>query len=419
MTPPAAPTPFVAIACGGTGGHLFPGLAVAEQLVKRGCAVSLLVSPKEVDQHAVKSAKGMEIVTLPAVALQRGSRLAFVRGFWQSWRASRKLFKSRTPHAALAMGGFTSAPPILAARTLSARTFLHESNTIPGRANRWLARFVDHAFVGFPQASERLRARDTAVTGTPVRAEFQPRDTAACRAALGLDANRPVVLVTGGSQGASGINEMILSALPLIAKRAPHWQWLHLTGPNDAEKMKQAYGTLGLKAVVHPFFAEMELALGAASAAVSRAGASSLAELAAMRLPSLLVPYPVAADNHQFHNARAFEETGAAKLLEQKNGTPEKVADALTELVENAVTRETMQTALTRWHAPRAAEEIAQIILESVAERVSKSTKHQAPSSRETPSSNNQTNVRAAGFGAWMLVLLWSLVLGIWSFRLA
>src|SRR5205823_5562217 len=95
--------PYVAIACGGTGGHLFPGLAVAEQLVRRGCDVSLLISPKEVDQQAVKSARGMEIITLPAVAFQKGSRLAFVRGFWQSWRASRKIFKVRPPHAVLAM----------------------------------------------------------------------------------------------------------------------------------------------------------------------------------------------------------------------------------------------------------------------------------------------------------------------------
>ena len=116
MTAPGANTPFVAIACGGTGGHLFPGLAVAEQLQKRGCAVALLVSPKDVDQEAVKSARGMEVITLPAVALQNRNYLSFARSFWQSWRAARKIFKSRPPQAVLAMGGFTSAPPILAAR---------------------------------------------------------------------------------------------------------------------------------------------------------------------------------------------------------------------------------------------------------------------------------------------------------------
>jgi UDP-N-acetylglucosamine--N-acetylmuramyl-(pentapeptide) pyrophosphoryl-undecaprenol N-acetylglucosamine transferase len=367
MTAPSVPFPYVAIACGGTGGHLFPGLAVAEELVGRGCAVALFISPKEVDQQAVKSAKGVEIFTLPAVAFQRGSRVAFVRGAWQSWRAARKLFQSQPPCGALAMGGFTSAPPIFAAKQAGAKTFLHESNTIPGRANRWLAHFVDQAFVGFPSAATRLRVREATVTGTPVRSDFHPRDPAACRIALGFDPAQPVVLVMGGSQGASGINALILAALPLLAKRAPHWQWLHLTGPHDADKVKQTYASLGVKAAVHPFLAEMDSALGAASAAVSRAGASSLAELAAMRVPALLVPLPRAADNHQFHNALALAETGAARLIEQKDAAPEKVADELIELLENAKTRDTMKTALACWHSPKAAEQIAEIILRAVA----------------------------------------------------
>ena len=405
MTSPGANTPFVAIACGGTGGHLFPGLAVAEQLQKRGCAVVLLVSPKEVDQEAVKSARGMEIFTLPAVGLQNRNYFSFAGSFVKSLFATRKIFRQRRPAAVLAMGGFTSAPPIWVGKDFGAKTFLHESNTIPGRANRILARFVDEAFVGFPSAAARLRARKVTTTGTPVRAGFvaagvspavepgilsggpgleiaqsskqpalnpggrMPPSTAGetpaatCRAALGLDPKHPVVLVMGGSQGASGINDMILSALPSLGNRAAAWQWLHLTGPNDAEKVKQAYAARGFKAVVKPFLAEMDLALGAATVAVSRAGASSLAEIAAMRLPSLLVPFPAAADNHQFFNARAFETAGAARLLEQKNATPAKVAALLCELVEDPAGRAKIQTALAQWHAPKAAEQIAENIL--------------------------------------------------------
>ena len=204
------------------------------------------------------------------------------------------------------------------------------------------------------------------VTGTPVRPQFQPRDAAACRAALGFDPARPLVLVTGGSQGASGVNHLVIQTLPLLAKLAPGLQWLHLTGPNDAEKVKQACAAQNLKAVVHPFFAEMEIALGAATVAVSRAGASSLAELAAMRVPPVLVPFPAAAGNHQFHNARAFEETGAARLLEQKDATPEQLARLVWELVENPAARERMQAALARWHAPQAAEQIAEQIISAV-----------------------------------------------------
>jgi UDP-N-acetylglucosamine--N-acetylmuramyl-(pentapeptide) pyrophosphoryl-undecaprenol N-acetylglucosamine transferase len=391
MSSPGANTPFVAIACGGTGGHLFPGLAVAEQLQKRGCAVGLLISPKDVDQEAVKSAlerrapprresedsqraepvlgAPMEVFTLPAVGLQNRNYFSFAGSFVKSLFAAKKIFRQRRPAAVLAMGGFTSAPPIWVGKDFGAKTFLHESNTIPGRANRLLARFVDEAFVGFPSAAARLHARKVTATGTPVRPQFQPGDAAVCRAFFRLDPGRPTILVMGGSQGASGINDLVLSALPSLGARAAAWQWLHLTGPNDVEKMKAAYDARGFKVAVKPFLAEMDLALGAATITVSRAGASSLAEIAAMRLPSLLVPYPAAADNHQFYNAQAFETTGAARLLEQKNATPEKVAALLRELVEDAAARAKIQTALAQWHAPKAAEQIADIMLAAIVRR--------------------------------------------------
>jgi len=357
----------VAIACGGTGGHLFPGLAVAEQLKQRGCDITLLVSPKEVDQQAVKAARDMRVETLPAVGLARGSRLAFARGFVQSYRAARKFFKKETPEAVLAMGGFTSAPPVLAARRFGARTFLHESNTIPGRANRWLSRVVQQAFVGFPEAGKRLHTRNVTVTGTPVRPEFQPGNAAACRTALGLDPNRPMLLVTGGSQGASGVNDLVISALPLLAKRAPELQLFHLTGPTDEQRVKKACAKHNLKAVVYPFFAEMHLALGAASMAISRAGASSLAELAAMEVPAVLVPFPAATDNHQYYNALALERTGAACLMEQKRATSESLAVKIVEILRSEDLRGKMRVALQGWQAPRAAEQIADSILRAIA----------------------------------------------------
>ncbi|HTV42440.1 MAG TPA: undecaprenyldiphospho-muramoylpentapeptide beta-N-acetylglucosaminyltransferase [Candidatus Sulfotelmatobacter sp.] len=363
MNAPETRSPFVAIACGGTGGHLFPGIAVAEELKKRGCKTGLLISPKEIDQQAVKGARDMQIFTLPAVGLQNRNYFSFAFSFWKSLNAAKQVFKNRPPLAVLAMGGFTSAPPIMAARKFGAKTFLHESNTIPGRANRFLTRFVDEAFVGFPETASRLNARKTSVTGTPVRPEFLQSGGAIekSRAALGLDPALPAILAVGGSQGASGLNEMVLSALPLLA--AKNWQWLHLTGANDFEKVKAGYAAQKVKAIVKPFLAEMDLALRAATVAVSRAGASSLAEMAAIRLPSLLVPFPAAADNHQYFNALSFEKTGAAKLLEQKNSAPDKIAAILTELVENEMARSKMQSALAQWHSPNAAEQIAGNIL--------------------------------------------------------
>ncbi len=359
------PKPLVAIACGGTGGHLFPGLAVAGELKQRGCDVLLLISPKDIDQQAVKTATGVEIFTLPAIGLQGKNYLPFFISFGKSLFAAWKLFHRRRPDAVLAMGGFTSAPPVFAAKDGGAKAFLHESNTIPGRSNRFVSRFVDGAFVGFPEAAARLRTKKTFVTGTPVRPQFQIGDVERKRASLGLEPARLTVLVVGGSQGARGLNDLILSALPLLAEK--NWQWLHLTGANDFEKVQSAYVKLGLKAIVKPFLAEMDLALGAATACVSRAGASSLAEIAAMRLPSALVPLPTSADNHQFFNATVFEKTGAAKLLDQKNSSPEKVAAAIVELMENEPVRSQIQSALAQWHAPNAAALIAENISAALA----------------------------------------------------
>ena len=357
------PKPLLAIACGGTGGHLFPGVAIAQELLLRSCDVVLLVSPKEVDQQAVRSLRGIQVATLPAVALDRGRAAAFLAGSWKSIREAKKLFRHRPPQAVLAMGGFTSAPPVLAGKTCGAVTFLHESNTVPGRANRWLSHIVDQAFVGFPSAAARLHNPNVLTTGTPVRPEFEPADAAAARVALGLSPQRPVLLVMGGSQGASAINDLVLQSLPLITQAVGDLQVLHLTGLHDFEKVRAHYAAQKLKAVVRPFLTEMELALAAATVAVSRAGASSLAEIAAMRLPTLLIPYPTAADNHQYYNARAFADTGAALLMEQRNAKPEQLAASVARLVQDPYTHRAMADELVRWHAPHATGMIAEKML--------------------------------------------------------
>jgi UDP-N-acetylglucosamine--N-acetylmuramyl-(pentapeptide) pyrophosphoryl-undecaprenol N-acetylglucosamine transferase len=389
--------PLVAIACGGTGGHLFPGVAVGEQLLLRGCDVTLLVSPKEVDQHAVTSALGMKVATLPAVGMTRGKLLQFAAGFWNSYRAAKQLFRERPPQAVLAMGGFTSAPPVLAGRACGATTFLHESNTIPGKANRWLAHFVDQAFVGFSTAAGRLHHTNILCTGTPVRPQFQPAEPASCRMALGLAPERLVLLVMGGSQGASGINDLVLQAAPALLKASPDLQFLHLTGPSDVAKVQSAYDALKAKAVVRPFLTEMELALGAANVSVSRAGASSLAEIAAMRLPSVLIPYPIAADNHQFHNANAFVETGAALIIGQKGATGEALASLVLRLLTDKPAHAAMAKALEHWHHANAAELIAERMIALMEAMHGGHWKRENATNRSgvRPSPGAETSVRA------------------------
>ena len=357
---------MVAIACGGTGGHLFPGLAVGEELLQRGCDVMLLISPKEVDQQAVRAAQGMEIVTLPAVGMVRGNLAAFVHGFRASYREAKRVFAVRPPQAVLAMGGFTSAPPVLAARKSRAATFLHESNTIPGRANKFLSWFVSQAFVGFPSCAGRLRTKDILVTGTPVRPQFTRENAEAARVALGLQPSRDTLLVMGGSQGASAINQLVMRCLADLRRELPEVQFLHLTGTKDCDKVVAAYRDAKAFAVVRPFLTEMELALNAATVAVSRSGASSLAEFAAMRLPSILIPFPAATDNHQFHNARALVETGAARMLGEQHSTPENLTRIVSDLMTNAPERRRLASALADWHHPNAAREIAEAILKKI-----------------------------------------------------
>lgn len=360
--------PLVAIACGGTGGHLFPGLAVAEALQQRGATVLLLVSQKEVDQQAVREVRGMQVETLPGVGLVEGKWLSFASGFIKSYLHSRRLFARRAPRAVLAMGGFTSAPPVLAAPAFRTAAFLHEANAVAGRANRWLAPWVKEAFVYFPTAGRRLwPAARVSVTGMPVRSSFQPMAAESCRIALGLDPQRPVLLIMGGSQGAEGINERVLKAAGSLLAQEPDLQFLHLTGTKGWERVKAAYASLDCRAVVRPFLTEMEYALGAASVAISRAGASSLGELAAMRVPSILIPYPAAADQHQYFNALAWQETGAARLAPQAAATPESLTAGVLELLRNPRARQTMIQGMTRWHDAQAAENIADRIWPVVA----------------------------------------------------
>ena len=360
------PQPFIAIACGGTGGHLFPGIAIAHKLQEYGCDIALLISEKEVDRNAVGAAPEWDVITLPAVPLLTGNFLPFLKNSWRSFLVSRRYFKKRKPAAVLAMGGFTSAPPVFAGKLRGAATCLHEANSIPGRANRLLASWVNRAFIGFASASTQLNNRSVKFTGTPVRMQFEPVDPAPCRMALGLDPKAPVLLVMGGSQGASRINSSVIEAIPLLLEKVPDLQFLHLTGQKTFEEISAAYRNLTSRARVLPFLTEMDLALGAASVCISRAGASSLAEIAAMQVPNILIPYPEAADNHQYFNARAFAQQGAARIIPQSLLRPDSLASTVLELLTDSRVIEQMRAELAKWHFADAADQIAAGILELI-----------------------------------------------------
>jgi len=354
--------PLVAIACGGTGGHLFPGVAVGQELTALGCDVLLIVSEKAIDRRATQGVAGMAVTSVPAVGLGRNP-VRFLAGLWKSRRAILKRFRERPPAAVLGMGGFTSAAPILAGRAVGARTFLHESNTIPGRANRWLSRMVDEAFVWFPETNDRLSGTGGLVVGTPVRTCFRSGDAGDAREELKLDRDLPTLTVTGGSQGARAINRAIVEIAPRLRAAVKGLQILHLAGSQDADEVAGAYAKNGIPASVHAFLDNMPAALNAATLVVGRAGASSMAELAAVGAPAVLIPYPHAADDHQFHNARAFVDSDAARMVRQDERLAEALHDQIVGLFQSPDRLAGLSRNIHCRHEPNAARRIAERLL--------------------------------------------------------
>jgi len=201
------------------------------------------------------------------------------------------------------------------------------------------------------------------VTGTPVRETFRPMDARWARAELGLDPERPVLAILGGSQGATGLNDAVRAALPALARHWPTLQYVHLTGARDLSAVGMAYAGLGLKAEVKAFSDRVDRVLGAATVVLARSGASTLAELAAVGVPSVLMPLPTSVDDHQRVNAEAFVRAGAARMLLQRDAQPRLVCDALSGLVDATVERASMAAAAARLHRSDAADRIAEHLL--------------------------------------------------------
>jgi UDP-N-acetylglucosamine--N-acetylmuramyl-(pentapeptide) pyrophosphoryl-undecaprenol N-acetylglucosamine transferase len=335
------------IACGGTGGHLFPGLAVAETLHKRGHEVLLLVSEKEIDTVALRGHPEFRTEKLPSVGMPSVLSPAFPRFLkrgWESFSTCRQLYGRYLPSAVLGMGGFTSAAPILAARVMGIPSFLHESNAIAGRANRLAARWTDKVLIGLNACESSFPSRTCIVTGTPVRRDLgTPLPKADARAAFGLDPDKLTILVMGGSQGAAGINQLLFRAAPFLRER--NLQVIHLTGDRDDNLAAINYQREGLSAHVMPFHHRMAEAYSAADLVISRAGAASLSEISQFSLPSVLIPFPFASECHQHRNAEAFRDAGAAEVLEEKNIDPESLALLVTNLLADERRRERMSAA--------------------------------------------------------------------------
>src|SRR5712671_262052 len=323
------------IACGGTGGHLFPGLAVAETLRARGHEVMLFVSEKEVDALAL-SGRTFRFEKLPTIglpSLYSPAIFGCLRRFNESLSLCRSIYRQFNPQAVLGMGGFTSTAPVLAGRFRGIATFIHESNAVPGKANRWTARVVNAVMLGFKECAPFFPKTRTEVTGTPVRTELVRLDRADSRRKLGLREDLPTLLVMGGSQGASGINQALIKALPFL--QGVPLQVIHLSGARDERLVADNYRRENVPAYIGAFHHQMEEVYSAADLVVARAGAASLAEFAAFSLPGILIPFPYAADDHQTRNAEIYARADAAILLNQSDVSGEVLARNIRELMEN------------------------------------------------------------------------------------
>jgi UDP-N-acetylglucosamine--N-acetylmuramyl-(pentapeptide) pyrophosphoryl-undecaprenol N-acetylglucosamine transferase len=337
------------IACGGTGGHLFPGIAVAEVLRDRGHEVMLLVSEKDIDALALSTHRSFRFEKLPTIGLPSPfspTILGFVRRFYESLSLCRSIYRKFKPQVVLGMGGFTSTAPVLAGKMRGISTFIHESNAVPGKANRLTARIVRAVMLGFKECAPFFPKAHTEITGTPIRTELKRLDRQFARQKLGLQDGLTTLLVMGGSQGASGINQAMIKALPFF--QSVPLQVIHLSGTRDERLVADNYRRENIPAYVAAFHHRMEEVYSAANLVVGRAGAASLAEFAAFSLPGILIPFPYAADDHQTRNAEIYARVQAAVLLRESELSGELLARKIRELIENPELIERMSANCSR-----------------------------------------------------------------------
>jgi len=359
--------PRVVIVGGGTGGHLFPGIAVAQEFQRHHQAeVTFLTTPKPVTiQILEKYQLPWEAVASRAVkGMGLFARLRAWGGVPGHILAARGTLKKLQPDLVLGVGGHASGPVGVAAWTLEIPLAIHEQNAIPGLTNRLLGRVAARVFLSFPDDAGHFAADKSRWTGNPIRAEF-------FEAAPPRPESPFTVLVMGGSQGAHHLNVEVLKALPCLAVCRDRLQFLHLTGEADLDLVERGYQDAGFAAEVAAFTPEVAAWMARAHLLVCRAGASTLAELTARGRAALLVPYPFAANNHQEANARFLEKAGAAKVILNKHFTGELLVDTILQFLARPERLRAMEDASRRLAKPRAAPEIVAGCLELLEKKIS------------------------------------------------
>ncbi|OIP46214.1 MAG: undecaprenyldiphospho-muramoylpentapeptide beta-N-acetylglucosaminyltransferase [Desulfobacterales bacterium CG2_30_60_27] len=348
----------IVITGGGTGGHLFPGIAVAEALRDQfpGGEVLFVGAGRQMDARALERHR-FRAATIRCQGLKGKGSLARMRAMVElpmGLVQALLLLRRFRPALVFGVGGYVTGPVLLAARLLGIPTCIHEQNSVAGLANRWLGRLVDRVFISIPGSEAFFPARKTVLTGNPVRRELLARPAEAGQRATG-----PTLLILGGSQGAHRVNTLVVGALSRSRRELPaSIAVIHQTGRADEEMVRAAYARVGIQARVAAFFDDMALVYGAADLIVSRAGATTLAELAVLKKPALLIPYPFAADGHQEKNGCFLVAAGAARMCLEADLTEEKLARELINLLADGDLRQRMGESMGRVAQPLATENI-------------------------------------------------------------
>jgi len=359
---------------GGTGGHLTPGLAVAAELAKSDptCRILFVGSDRPLEQKLISGA-GYEHFALPVESSRTLRRNPF-QFVWRNWRALRQagaLLDRVRPSAVIGLGGFACVPAIFAASRRRVPTIVLEQNAIAGRATRFLSRRVDAVCTAFEKACQSLSpVARVIVTGNPVRPAIA--DLARLPPSQGLG-ETPTLLVLGGSQGAESLNQAVLQMLAMRPPALVGWRVVHQTGQAQHAEIAKVYATSGINHRVQPFFDNMPELYTDAALTISRAGATTLAELACAGCPAILLPYPHAADNHQLANARIFEAAGAAILVEHQHFpaiTVERLTRAATSLIADPTRRAPMVQSLRNLARPDAARAVVNVLQTAIARTI-------------------------------------------------
>ena len=360
----------VVIAGGGTGGHLYPGIAVAREIVLRrpDALISFAGTARGIEVRVVPR-EGFALDLIRSSGLKGKSIADRARGAWllplglaDAWR----LLSKRRPHLVIGVGGYSSGPVVLIAAVRGIPTMLLEQNAVPGLTNRLLARFVRAAAVTF-DSTRAFFGPKAFVSGNPVRPEFI--GAAGPGKESGIDAgsdHRARLLVFGGSQGAHAINMAMVEAAAELAAGGSHLRLTHQTGERDVEMVRAAYRQAGLEADVEPFLYDMGRHLGQADVIVCRAGATTLAEITAAGKAAILIPLPTATDDHQRRNAEALARAGAAELLLQTEMTGHALAQRILALVRDVDRRARIAAAARALARPNAAKVIVDRALDLV-----------------------------------------------------